>query len=336
MMAVGSSANHVFVLGAGFSKAASSHFPLTRELFKPCLEAMRRYRLEAADDREVLESFERLGSDMEVWLSWLGGDHPWLDEASSMRNRAAFSDVSRGIASAILRAQNAAVVATTNPPGWLLALVRSWGERKSSVITLNYDTVVEKAFESFVPASSVLLYSFGLATLSGAGRLGGSADEQFSLYKLHGSISWYVFSGSLGRLSPVYDGELRRSWDGPDDEADILKRVGGRLPLIVPPVLGKDQYFGLPELRDQWLRADLALREAKRMFVVGYSLPATDLMMRYFLDRMPQDCEIVPVNRNPAVADRLSDLLKPRTVNRDYVGGPDVIPEFARTYAGTR
>jgi hypothetical protein len=331
----GPTARDVFILGAGFSKAASSQLPLTQEIFPLCLEAMKDYHLETADDTETLEGFNRLGSDFEVWLSWLAGDQPWLDEASSMRNRAAFSDVSRGIASVILRAQNAALAASNAAPSWLVSLVRKWGQRHPSVITLNQDTLVEKTYETVVPMSALVLYSFGLATLSGAGRWGGSADEHFDLFKVHGSIGWYVFSGPSGRISPVYDGELTRGWNnGPDNEAALVMRVGGRVPLIVPPVLGKDQYFGLPELRDQWLRADLSLRHAQRVYVMGYSLPTADLSMRFLLDRIPTDCDIVPIDRDASLADRLERLFMSRRIVRDFVGRASVIPEFAVAYSG--
>jgi len=324
----------VFIVGAGFSRAVANQLPLTADLFRLCLGAMKDYGLETAEDNEVLDAFARLGSDFEVWLSWLAGDHPWLAEAGNLRNRAAFTEASQGIASVILRAQNAALRSNASPPQWMSSLIRWWSDMHSNVITLNNDTLVEKTYATLVPISPILLYSFPLASLSGAGRWGGSADKQFNLYKLHGSIGWYVFGRTLERIGPVYDGELTSGWNnGPDDEAALLRRVGGRVPLIVPPVLGKDPYFSLPELRDQWLRADYELRRADRLFILGYSLPPADLQMRFLLDRTPKSCEVIPVNRDGSMADRLSDLLTSRPIVRDFVGRDSVISEFALHYS---
>src|SRR2546423_8312486 len=113
----------VFVVGAGFSRAVAGQLPLTNDLFPLCVDAMKDYGLETADDREVLEAFARLGSDFEVWLSWLAEGHPWLAEASNLRNRAAFAEVSQGIATVILRAQNAALRAHSSSPSWMVSLV---------------------------------------------------------------------------------------------------------------------------------------------------------------------------------------------------------------------
>ena len=267
-------------------------------------------------------------------MTWMSGDQPWLGAADNMRNRAAFDDLARSIATVILRRQNLAVSPKDFvPPPWLISLIESWGKVGATVITLNYDLLVEKTFEATINATSLYLYSFPMANVGGDGHLSAGVGR-FRLLKLHGSISWYVFSGLTGPVSPVYDAEFNHGWAmGPEKEADLLQRVGGRVPLIVPPVLGKDSYLSLPELRDQWLRAEMALRQAGRVFLLGYRLPHTDLPMRFLLDRTPEDCTIIPVNTDAEVATRIEADLQSRTVSYEYSGTSEPIAAFASDYS---
>jgi hypothetical protein len=295
---------------------------------------MRAEHLPTGSDDEMLDAYKRFGSDFETWLTWLGGEHAWLDEASSLRQRAAFLDVSRALARVIQRAQNSAIVrARGSPPEWLRSLVSAWANRDATVITLNYDALIEKTYTTIVRDNATVLYTFPLDTLEGAGRLGGAPTYRFQLLKLHGSVTWYVFaSGSGATGGPVYDADLNGGWATPDDEAALAIRVGSRRPLIVPPVIGKDPFIDRPELRDQWVRARYRVEEADRIFLVGYSQPVADLAIRFLLDRMSIDCHIVAVNRNPAVANRLERMFAPRVVDRRFSGRSAVIKEMAAAY----
>jgi hypothetical protein len=174
-----------------------------------------------------------------------------------------------------------------------------------------------------------------MANVGGEGLLSGAVGR-FRMLKLHGSISWYVFSAFTGPVSPVYDADFCRGWAmGQDTEAELLRRVSGRSPLIVPPVLGKDPYLNLPELRAQWLQAEMALRLAERVFVLGCQLPPTDLPMRFLLDRSPDDCTIIPVNTRADVANRMVSELKPRPINHDYSGTATAIRDFVADYVAS-
>jgi hypothetical protein len=51
----------------------------------------------------------------------------------------------------------------------------------------------------------------------------------------------------------------------------------GRVPFVVPPSAVKSPYYRNPITREIWLQAAESLRQADRVFVVGYSLPPTDL-----------------------------------------------------------
>jgi len=54
-------------------------------------------------------------------------------------------------------------------------------------------------------------------------------------------------------------------------------------PFVVPPVAVKSDYYDLTVTRDDWLTARNALEAAKRVVLLGYSAPATDLTVASLL-----------------------------------------------------
>ena len=63
----------------------------------------------------------------------------------------------------------------------------------------------------------------------------------------------------------------------------LLHIVGDKTPLIIPPVTDKLTYFNNETVRRLWQEASNALLVATRVFVIGYSLPISDLGMEFFL-----------------------------------------------------
>ena len=158
----------VFVLGAGFSRAVSEEMPLTADLFDPCINAMPQVLGDA--DGELVAAFTRFDKNLETWLTWLASEHPWLDEPSSLRHRATFAAVSHAIAGVILGAQNNVLRQfAEGPPDWLSELVAVWAAADTTVITFNYDALVEKAFEASTTARARQLYIFQLADIPSPG-----------------------------------------------------------------------------------------------------------------------------------------------------------------------
>lgn len=60
--------------------------------------------------------------------------------------------------------------------------------------------------------------------------------------------------------------------------------VPGRRPVIVPPTTSKTAFFNNPVIRHQWRQAFEAVRRAKRVVLIGYSLPVYDLLVGSLLD----------------------------------------------------
>ena len=105
--------------------------------------------------------------------------------------------------------------------------------------------------------------------------------------------------------------------------------------LIIPPVAEKTTYFNNETVRRLWQEASNALESATRVFVIGYSLPISDLGMQFFLKRSLPNSETpwYIVNSDPEIAGRYRELLEPQqTVVDDYVGEDDPVPRFAEAY----
>lgn len=106
------------------------------------------------------------------------------------------------------------------------------------------------------------------------------------LLKLHGSLNWGRYGQKIEIVSlPTNDGGdliTRQSREGPINFSvtDLLKKK--RLdsePVIVPPTWNKNEYHGT--LTRVWKRAAKELADAENIFVVGYSMPASDSFFRH-------------------------------------------------------
>lgn len=116
-----------------------------------------------------------------------------------------------------------------------------------------------------------------------ASLLASEKADTFALLKLHGSMNWYFsgnssFAGDQVYYSPV----TGRS--GPRRTLLLADRnTRDLVPLIVPPVLDKSAFYFNNSMRAQWGMAKRALESASDVFVVGYSLPSTDLSTAFLL-----------------------------------------------------
>ena len=102
----------VFLLGAGFSKAASGFMPVLEELSQE-LEAQSLVPPHAA----------ALGGNVEDWLTYLSQPQPWNTEAENLRNKADFLDLTHAIGSVI---RNREKQRDRDCPDWLKSLIRWW------------------------------------------------------------------------------------------------------------------------------------------------------------------------------------------------------------------
>ena len=103
---------------------------------------------------------------------------------------------------------------------------------------------------------------------TGGGGLGNALIESGpTITKLHGSVNWLA-----PRNSPA-SGDV--FWYNPIATIDPVLMKGLK-PLIVPPTLEKSLFLENPFLSMVWQTARAQLGSARRIFVIGYSLPSSD------------------------------------------------------------
>jgi len=267
----------VFVLGAGFSKAIHTNMPTLPELSK---------EVEARLGSPLPSPLNRLGNNIELWLTYLSQPHPWLKEYDNLKNKALFLQMTERLGEVLSDRTKEVVVGPR--PNWLFDLIDYWDGKKSRVITFNYDTLIERAA---VTSSKHLerIYPIRLTDVRRASTFGAGPGESFHLLKLHGSVNWY-YSGA-----PSYQGEVLylavvEGWGAAvgGNEAESLLAARDKLPLIVPPTTEKVSYFQHESIRQVWFQASQAIQAAERVHMVGYSLPETDLGVRFLLHHSSQ------------------------------------------------
>lgn len=268
----------VFLLGAGFSKAISDSMPVMGELSEELLKRI----------IELPQQVIGLGNNFEHWMTYLSQPQPWLSPAQNLRNKAIFLTLTQEIG-ALLKERTSQAVAN-ECPDWLKLLVGHWRHYNSDVITLNYDTLIERAVHFGGTGANFLIdvrniYPVQLPDVTTFGMIGIHDDESFTLFKLHGSVNWYYSGAAEYYGETIYSAPVS-PWEGIQDpgEADAVRAASDKVPLIVPPTTEKVTYFQHETIRQVWSRAAQALADASRLYCIGYSLPETDLSVRFFLN----------------------------------------------------
>jgi len=194
--------NRVFILGAGFSKAINPGMPLLGELAEGVRSVLRGRRIEIGAGLEAI-------GDVERWLTFLADPAPWLSLSAQQRNAALFTDVSEAIHEILTAKQMMAAVQA--PPGWLLPLVSYWHRVRATVITFNYDCLVELAYLDVMADAGGGRPSdlYGIPITSAALRVAAPYGRQkassFKLLKLHGSLAWWYSGPEAGQSDSIYE-----------------------------------------------------------------------------------------------------------------------------------
>ncbi|MCL5973330.1 MAG: hypothetical protein M1557_02870, partial [Actinobacteria bacterium] len=331
--------NDVFILGAGFSKAINEIMPLAGELLVPVLEQL-------GSDVEPPCG----GEGFEQWLSRLAESQPYLSADENHIRAATFIKASRAIAEVLTtREQEALKIPLAE---WFAKLLFSWHVRQATVITFNYDNLVECGVNSQdLPRSDRYPVTTGdvlrrlppvppqqqsqeseISTTVNGGvvSMAGESWHQlepweatFRLIKLHGSISWYWVPEDITGTTLQRWQDVGKFGSPVGEQSKVIRRhLPGRVPFIAPPSSTKSQYLSNPVIRELWTDAYRALRSAERIFILGYSLPLQDqaamgLIVEGLGKRTP---EIHVVNQSAQkVVGNLSSLLVPARGKDDRV-----------------
>lgn len=273
----------VFILGAGFSKAADPRMPLMSELWDAVVGP------DLVEGRLPLQAFDR---NVELLLTYLSQRHPWQSERQSLLNRAAFIALQTEIARAFEKRELELDLHQSRPE-WLSVLISHWGHVPATVMSLNYDTCVEEAtlgVEEGGGQDWAWHEFYGAPIPSVPERVGrrsngGLGGPKFQLLKLHGSSHWRYSGESDGVREVIYRLPLAGYMRERDEQVFPVTKGGsvGLVPFIVPMVADKSSFYQSPTLRSIWSRAAASLSSADRVYCMGYSLPPTDTAIRYLL-----------------------------------------------------
>ena len=334
----------VFILGAGFSKAVAEEMPTMFEL-----GAEVRKRL--ADDANLESAIPAsLGDNIELWMTFLSQPQPWLREPDIDLHRSLGGRIRQAIAEII--EERTDLASASDAPGWLRQLVTTWHLRQATVITLNYDTLVERAARDlkvserqgpFHPTDLYPPYFANIESRSGAGLWGGEELRTFRLLKLHGSVNWHysgradfhgetIFFSDVPGFGPAADEAVREA-----RARELRDMAADKETLLIPPVAEKTTYFNNETVRALWKDASAALRNAAALHVVGYSLPMSDLGMQFFLagNSPDADAPVHMVDIDAGVPERFREFLQSADVCDVYVGPESPVLRFASDYAAS-
>jgi hypothetical protein len=294
----------VYLLGAGFSRALYSGMPLVKELSLAVTGFSTSYGgpigtsgLDSTIGNLIQRNFEEA-------LSYLAEEKPWLEESENQKDKVRLLELTRNIRFAIGRCQeNAREKIEAGDCDWIFPLFEYWHRTRAAVITLNYDTLIEEIVEKIGtaqypalphptlpntyqtdPRASLRVCNIHSSILKDAwlGSTGGGFAQyyqnqpSFRLLKLHGSVNWFksanpnAHSDTISYVPakdvPKYQGQPPPAW------------IADKAPFIVPPVPNKGSLVHHDSLRAIWREAAEAIKWARRIVIMGYSIPTNDTL----------------------------------------------------------
>lgn len=123
------------------------------------------------------------------------------------------------------------------------------------------------------------------------------------ILKLHGSINWYYSPGS--NLIYLKSGDPRLKKVDDVGKKDLQ-------PLIMPPLLDKSDFSSLNSIKIIWQEARNFLKEAEKIYIIGYSLPDSDITIKLLLNASLDNCKkIYLINIDGSIEEKIKKLLNP-------------------------
>jgi hypothetical protein len=288
------------ILGAGFSKAVDPSFPLVDELG----ELVR----ERAPDALASAPPKFVGGSFERWLSRIAEPQPDLNDAANLGNARDFEVVTTAIHEIMVNIE--ADVFRTKIPWWLLRFAGLLHAERATVVTFNYDTVIEavaaRTLRYGTPGTpNAYSLTDGIPPTPPANGLtyGPTFVETFRLLKLHGSLDTYWVRGDAAgtSITRVTDSGWVPDMGMSSPNLNIARNAPGRVPFIVPPASAKSAFFANPITRQLWQTAAQRLAVCEQIAIIGYSIPMTDIVASAMLvtAQKASGAHIDIVNRSP-------------------------------------
>ena len=279
----------VVILGAGFSRAISEAMPTLDDLGTSVLES-----LGLKDNPRVPNSgvFNE-NFTFETWLTLLSDNQPHLSVVENAENAALFLQIRDVMTKELSYAEGR--VLQEPPPSWLRQLTLLLHFRRATVITFNYDRLLEAALDRL----DVLELGSGSdrrvdirdalwnrPPVPRANEVwAGDFSPTFRLFKLHGSLDWWIAPLDVSGTSLIRNHLIYDRWGKPSFSHDERSQlVPGRDVFIVPPTSSKSTYYQNLVTRELWRNSYDALGASTNVALVGYSFPAADVMFTGMLE----------------------------------------------------
>lgn len=197
-----------------------------------------------------------------------------------------------------------------------------------TVITFNYDLLVEKALDEIAVHNGSHIFQFpecyrikDIESTNGVTgepsfRNSGTGESGIPVLKLHGSLNWlsrHTSNSPMPRTLFAPNREIHMA-DSPNIATHLTWRRKSRTiymkPIIIPPVSGKKGMMH-NALGPLWDMAALSLRESDRIVIAGYSCPPLDIEARMLLSenlRLNNSKKLYLIDPNAESAAKFIDL----------------------------
>ena len=311
----------VFFLGAGFSKAIDSSYPLMDKLTE-------NIKLKLGKESIVMhydEIAHLIQNNVESLLTYLSTDFPWKKDVTKYSNHALYAAIIEKISEEFeILAEQSRNNQIANSIWINFANFIKQNASDCNFITLNYDILLEnlllKPFllednDKYVIFKGFYRYPIDyICSRDESAITGGVYDGELpAILKLHGSANWF-WAG----ISPS-DTLYYRMWeDGENNNA-----FQGLKPYIIPPVMDKNAFYNHVAIHSLWQQAEKLLTDADEIYIIGFSFPQTDLSVKYLFQSALRKSKAKIYGVNPDTEEELR-------VNYDKVFGnnKNVIYEY--------
>lgn len=295
------SGDDVFFFGAGFSKSLNNSYPTLAELSNYFLE-----------NGFIYENEKIYKDNLEQLLTYLITPLPFKTREEILRDEASYLEKINKISKFFIELLETKEIDKNNK--YILNLSQYINDNKCTCITLNYDLLLEEmlfsTLDKKVSKDNVynIFYKMPIKEINERKETEQNAFSNFfqsnldngrknstEIIKLHGSINWYC--DQIYKNSQIYFSEYENNTYLKED----LRA------LIIPPILDKTNNYNHIVMQSLWKRAYEAIKNAKNIYIYGFSFPVTDLSVVYLFKsalQNKQDYKIYVINTKSNIDDK--------------------------------
>ncbi|EAJ2879924.1 hypothetical protein A0X34_02770 [Campylobacter coli] len=295
------SGDDVFFFGAGFSKSLNNSYPTLAELSNYFL-----------DNGFIYENEKIYKDNLEQLLTYLITPLPFKTKEDILRDEASYLEKINKISKFFIELLETKEIDKNNK--YILNLSQYINDNKCTCITLNYDLLLEEmlflSLDEEVSRDNVynIFYKMPIKEINERketeqntfsnffqSNLDNGRKNSTEIIKLHGSINWYC--DQIYKNSQIYFSEYENNTYLKED----LRA------LIIPPILDKTNNYNHIVMQSLWKRAYEAIKNAKNIYIYGFSFPITDLSVVYLFKsalQNKQDYKIYVINTKSNIDDK--------------------------------